>query len=229
MVNIEIKNLPGIENIICLDEVESTQDAAREIAVESGMERTLVMAGTQTKGRGRMGRSWESCPGGIYMTLILKPKISCRFLNELSLFSAEMLAETLTEFCGIKTRVKKPNDVYAYHPKRKKYLKIAGALVETAFRQYNIPSGGTERHCPQSVPRALRAAGTSEAAGGSVEYVLVGIGLNVENLLSEGLDSATSLKDILKKPVNREGLLAYFFDKFWQSYSMWELSSESRS
>jgi len=129
---LNLDSLPGISKIVCLDETESTQAVARELALEGTAEKTLVLAETQTGGRGQPGREWESGKGGLYMTLLLKPETGLRFLPDLSVLSGEVVAETITALYGIKTRIKKPNDVYAWHPRRRKWLKISGILTESS-------------------------------------------------------------------------------------------------
>ena len=61
--------------IIYQHEVSSTQDMARSAAVNGAEEGTLAIAEIQRGGRGRLGRSWASLPGGIFFSLILKPDI----------------------------------------------------------------------------------------------------------------------------------------------------------
>jgi len=129
---LNLDTLPGISKIVCLDEVVSTQAVARELALEGTAEKTLVLAETQTGGKGRLGRDWESAPGGLYMTVLLKPETGVKFLPHLSVLSGEAVAETITDLYGIKTRIKKPNDVYAWHPRRRKWLKISGILTESS-------------------------------------------------------------------------------------------------
>ncbi len=129
---LKIDTLPGITKIVCLDEADSTQAVAREFAVEGSMEKTLVIADVQTAGRGRLGREWESGCGGLYMTLILKPETGLKYLPELSVLAGEAVAAAVAGLYGIKTRIKKPNDVYAWHPRRRKWLKIAGILTESS-------------------------------------------------------------------------------------------------
>jgi len=129
---IELETLPGIKKIVLLERTSSTQEVARELATQGDMEGTLILSLTQDAGKGRMGRAWESSRGGIYMTLILQPNIGLKFLTELSLLGGRVVADTLKQVYGLTTRVKLPNDVYALHPKKKKYLKIAGILTETA-------------------------------------------------------------------------------------------------
>ena len=57
-INLDLDALPGISKIVCLDETESTQAVARELALEGTAERTLVLSEVQTGGRGRLGRDW---------------------------------------------------------------------------------------------------------------------------------------------------------------------------
>ena len=127
-----LETLPGIKKIVILERTTSTQEVARELALHGEMEGTLVVALTQDSGKGRMGRTWESGQGGVYMTLILEPSIGLKFLTELSLLAGRVTADTLKQLYGLTTRVKLPNDVYALHPQKKKYLKIAGILTETS-------------------------------------------------------------------------------------------------
>lgn len=130
--NLSLASLPGISKIVCLEEVESTQAVARELAMEGTAEKTLVLAETQTNGRGRLGRVWESTAGGVYMTLLLKPETGLKFLPDLSVLSGEVVADTIASLYGIKTRIKKPNDTYAFHPRRHKWLKVSGVLTESS-------------------------------------------------------------------------------------------------
>jgi BirA family biotin operon repressor/biotin-[acetyl-CoA-carboxylase] ligase len=130
--DLNLNELPGISKIVCLDEVDSTQSVARELAMEGTAEKTLVLAETQTGGRGRLGKEWESGRGGLYLTMLLKPETNLKFLADLSILSGEAVAEALTDLYGIKTRIKKPNDVYAFHPRRKKWLKISGVITESS-------------------------------------------------------------------------------------------------
>lgn len=104
--------------VIWLDEVESTQDVARKM--EAG---TCVIAGKQTKGRGRLSRIWESPYGNIYMSIVLKPKVEMREVPKISLISAVAILRTL-ESLGIEGKVKWPNDIWV------EGRKIAGILCE---------------------------------------------------------------------------------------------------
>lgn len=201
----KIESLPGVKKLIWLDKTESTQDVARELIWTSNnhedenMESSVIIADEQTKGKGRMGRKWESSKGGIYMTIILKPKIYCKYLKDLSLLASQVVLDTLVEQYGIKGRIKPPNDVYAFNPHKKKFLKICGVLTESASINKNP-------NC-----------------------ILLGIGINVENTLPKDLNIATSLREILRKPIDKHMLLEKFFEKFWAVYHEWKFASESKS
>jgi len=130
--DIKLEDLSGVRQLVRLEETDSTQIVARELALQGNMEHTVVLAGRQTLGKGRIGRVWESEPGGVYMTLILKPSTRLRFLPELSLLCGGAVSSTLRELYGFKTRIKPPNDVYVFHPRKKKWFKISGILTESA-------------------------------------------------------------------------------------------------
>lgn len=105
-------------------ELESTMGAARQMAREGCPAFTTVVAGRQTRGRGRMARSWQSEPGGLYFTLVLRPKLPVVDSPKVCFAAALALTETLREDVGVEAAVKWPNDILA--GKRK----LAGMLSE---------------------------------------------------------------------------------------------------
>jgi BirA family biotin operon repressor/biotin-[acetyl-CoA-carboxylase] ligase len=86
-------------------------DAARELAKEGAAEGTIVIAETQTRGRGRLGREWLSPQGGIYLTLILRPRISPAYAPRINLMVSIAVASTIRELFGLRAELKWPNDV----------------------------------------------------------------------------------------------------------------------
>lgn len=94
------------------DEVASTMDLAFQAGINGAPEGTLVCAEGQTKGKGRMGRSWVSPPGqGLYFSLILRPPLAPDQAAKLTLLSAVAVGEALREGCGYDVRIKWPNDL----------------------------------------------------------------------------------------------------------------------
>lgn len=85
---------------------------------------TIVIAGRQVKGRGRLQRTWHSSAGGLYFTVVLRPQIPPAFSPRLNLAASLYLAQTLQYLHGIEARVKWPNDVLV------EGHKISGMLAE---------------------------------------------------------------------------------------------------
>jgi BirA family transcriptional regulator, biotin operon repressor / biotin---[acetyl-CoA-carboxylase] ligase len=108
-------------------EITSTQDRAVELARNGAPEGTRVVAGQQTRGRGRLERSWASPPGGLYLSIVLRAPPAHSTLLPLAL--GARLASAFHEQFSIPFLVKWPNDVMAvpvaYRPR-----KVAGILVE---------------------------------------------------------------------------------------------------
>ncbi len=92
---------------------DSTNNRAVEIAEKGGAHGTLVCADSQTGGRGRMGRRWESPPGvNLYFSLLLRPPIDPLQASRLTLVAAVALAAAVEECSGLQTSLKWPNDLY---------------------------------------------------------------------------------------------------------------------
>lgn len=95
-----------------LAEVVSTNDYAFKLGVEGAPEGTVVIAETQTKGRGRMNRVWQSPPGkNLYTSIVLRPKIEPAVAPQITLVAGVAVAETLNAFCPGRAFIKWPNDV----------------------------------------------------------------------------------------------------------------------
>lgn len=123
--------LPGIAHLLRLPATDSTQTVARFLADQGAADRTLVWADRQTGGRGRLKRRWESKPGGLYASLILRPSLPAARLAEVSLLTGDAAAVALRRHAGVETAVKPPNDVYAAAPDGRG-RKICGILCEAA-------------------------------------------------------------------------------------------------
>lgn len=98
-------------NIHYFDEVDSTMDIAREMARKQCPHFTVVIAGRQKKGRGRMKRSWLSSEGGLYFTIVVRPKIPPALSSRVNFAASMILAQTLRKMFNINAMVKWPNDV----------------------------------------------------------------------------------------------------------------------
>jgi BirA family biotin operon repressor/biotin-[acetyl-CoA-carboxylase] ligase len=110
------------------DRLESTNDEARRLAEQGAAAGAVVVAGEQLKGRGRHGRAWDSPPGNLYASLLLRPEGTLAEAAQLSLVASLALAEALIALAppAVDVRVKWPNDVLV------RGAKVAGFLLESA-------------------------------------------------------------------------------------------------
>lgn len=106
----------------------STQLTAAEAAQHGAGEGTLILAETQTRGRGRHGHSWASPPGaGIYASLVLRPALAAREMLWLTLGAGLAIADAVTELTGLAPELRWPNDLLLGGKK------FCGVLVEASF------------------------------------------------------------------------------------------------
>lgn len=108
--------------ILYYNEVESTNSIAKELAAKCP-EGTVVIAETQKKGRGRMGSEWQSLPGGIWFSVILKPSVPLEYTAKITLVAGLAVSKAMREL-GVDARIKWPNDVLIHGKK------VCGILTE---------------------------------------------------------------------------------------------------
>ncbi len=105
-------------------EAGSTNDWAKELAELGAPEGTVAIAETQTSGRGRLDRKWHSPKGGLWFSIILKPKLKPMETVKLVFLAGLAVAETLRSLYALKVETKWPNDVLVDG------LKVCGILSE---------------------------------------------------------------------------------------------------
>ncbi len=112
-------------SLVCTGEVESTNVLAYRLAEEGAAEGTVVIADAQTRGKGRLGRQWESPAGvNLYCSIILRPPIMPLHAPQLTFLSAVAVAEAIERTASLTPAIKWPNDVLVNG------LKVAGMLNE---------------------------------------------------------------------------------------------------
>ena len=113
------------KKIFYFDAVNSTMDEAFRLGMEGLEEGTVVCAESQSKGRGRLGRSWTSPKGkGIYMSVILRPRLSQAGVSQLTLLAAVAVAEAIQKISGVAAQIKWPHDLLVHNKK------LVGILTE---------------------------------------------------------------------------------------------------
>jgi BirA family transcriptional regulator, biotin operon repressor / biotin---[acetyl-CoA-carboxylase] ligase len=110
------------------DAVASTQERARELARTGAPHGTLVVAGVQTGGRGRLGRRWGSPEGGLWMSIVLRPGFEAGLASRITQTAAVGVAGALWGI-GVEARIKWPNDLLVGGKK------ICGILAESGVGQ----------------------------------------------------------------------------------------------
>jgi BirA family transcriptional regulator, biotin operon repressor / biotin---[acetyl-CoA-carboxylase] ligase len=93
-------------------QVDSTNDQALLLAAQGAEHGTVVVAEEQTKGRGRMQRSWHSPEGlGIYVSMVLRTSLPVQAAPQSAMVAGLSLVKVLREQYGLPATIKWPNDV----------------------------------------------------------------------------------------------------------------------
>ncbi len=141
--------------------VTSTNDVAKELALEGAKEGTIVISETQSRGRGRLGRKWFSPEGGIWFSLILRPRMSPKDATKITFATSLAVAKTIIKMFGLKAKIKWPNDVLVNNKK------VCGVLTELSSKSGDavdfivIGIGINANINMESYPKRLKASVTS--------------------------------------------------------------------
>jgi BirA family transcriptional regulator, biotin operon repressor / biotin---[acetyl-CoA-carboxylase] ligase len=111
--------------IIHRENLDSTNSFAFSQAMGGEPEGTCVVAESQNKGKGRLGRKWSSPEGrNIYLSVILRPHVHPSVVYPITFLSSLAVSDTIAQLTGLKPALKWPNDVLV-GPR-----KISGTLIE---------------------------------------------------------------------------------------------------
>ncbi len=105
-------------------EVDSTNEVAKKLAMEGAGEGTVVIAEIQTHGRGRYGKTWISPKGGVYLSIVLKPRIEPEEAPKVTFIAGVSVAKAIKNLYDLKAKIKWPNDVLINEKK------VCGILTE---------------------------------------------------------------------------------------------------
>ncbi len=108
------------------DTLSSTNDVAREKARNGVAEGLVVLAGEQTKSRGRHQREWKSPSGNIALSVVLYPDV--KRLSYLVMMAALSVCRAVEDITGLKPEIKWPNDVLVHG------RKVCGILIENELK-----------------------------------------------------------------------------------------------
>ncbi|MBE6943398.1 MAG: biotin--[acetyl-CoA-carboxylase] ligase [Ruminococcaceae bacterium] len=149
---------PWGESVYYLESVDSTSTYCKALAKNGAPEGTAVIAKRQTGGRGRMGRSFHSPEGGLYMTVLLRPKCRAEELMHLTCAIGVAAADAIFAVSGIRPGLKWINDLTIGTKK------VGGILVEMSL----LPGGfvdyalvGIGINCRDDIPLELSDIATA--------------------------------------------------------------------
>ena len=186
-----------IPAVYVYESVPSTLDVAHELGAQGSASGTLVLADTQTAGRGRGGKRWSSTPGaGIWLTLVER-SVGAAVIELLSLRLGLAAASALDAFVDDTVRVKWPNDLYVGGGK------LAGILIEARWRdgapEWIAVGLGLNVRMPPDVPNASAL----RAGSGRVDVLRALVPALRGALASRGpLDSA-ELQELERRDMSR--------------------------
>lgn len=174
----------------CFDEIDSTNNYAKKIALSGAPDGTVIVANCQTAGRGRMDRSFQSPKGqGIYLTALLRPDLPPDRMMPVTALAGVAVCAAVERVCGVRPGLKWPNDPVLGNKK------LCGILTELSV----------------------------EAETGRVQYLVLGIGVNVlqtaADFSPEVAEMATSLAMALGRPVSRPALAAAMIGELDRLYA----------
>jgi BirA family biotin operon repressor/biotin-[acetyl-CoA-carboxylase] ligase len=147
-------------------EVNSTNEIAKSLApnCQNG---TVILAETQTQGRGRLSRPWASPPGGVWMSLILKPEMPLASIYQINMAVSVAVSRAIFTLFGLKAGIKWPNDQLV------RERKICGILMEVSAEvgrlNYAVVGLGINANIRLSdIPAEWRSTSLSQELGHDV-------------------------------------------------------------
>lgn len=146
---------------LLLTETASTNDVAREQAARGAAAGFVVAASHQTRGRGRLGRRWESPRElGLYVSILLRPDLALRDAGQLTILSSVAMADAVEALTALRPQIKWPNDLIVNG------RKLGGLLIETEPAGARIGwavigIGLNVNHEPDDFPVEIRNIATS--------------------------------------------------------------------
>jgi BirA family transcriptional regulator, biotin operon repressor / biotin---[acetyl-CoA-carboxylase] ligase len=168
-VDVKSLKLPNGSKVIHLESCDSTMDEARARAREGAPHLTTIWAETQTAGRGRQGRVWQSQAGyGLYFTVISRIKLEPQRFGLIPLLAGAILCSSVRDLTGVQASLKWPNDLLAPD-----HRKLAGILVEQDVKSasFLIGMGLNIRAQPFDMPAASLEEFCTDQLNSSVDRV----------------------------------------------------------
>lgn len=152
-------NLPDSISLLYYDTVSSTNDIAKCMAAEQPGKDAVILAGSQSAGRGRRGRSFFSPANtGMYLSLLLHPQLHFEDAVRLTCLTAEALCLAIEEVTGLAPSIKWVNDLFYNGRKIAGILTESEAALEDGSLSYVVIGAGLNLCAPyEGFPEELKA------------------------------------------------------------------------
>ena len=119
---------PWRDTLYWFDTIDSTNTHAKQLAKQGAPHGTVVIAGAQTAGRGRMGRSFSSPGGqGVYLSVVLRPNCAPIELMHLTCAAGAAMVTAVESVCNVRPKLKWINDLVVGSKK------LGGILTEMSL------------------------------------------------------------------------------------------------
>lgn len=129
--------------IYVYDTLESSNQTAKQLALEGAAHGTLVLTGQQSAGRGRLGRRFESPAGkGVYFSVVLRPERPAAEAQTVTISAAVAVCRAVRALCGLELSIKWVNDLYYRGRKVCGILTEAGADLESGQLEWLVVGVG---------------------------------------------------------------------------------------
>lgn len=115
-------------DVVVLGTTASTNEELKSLAAEGAAEGTVVVARRQVEGKGRIGKRWESPEGGLYLSVLLRPRMAPTEAQKMTLLAGLAVARALRGL-GVDARIKWSNDVVIDGKK------VCGVLTEMSAEE----------------------------------------------------------------------------------------------
>ena len=155
-------------------QLDSTQNQAKSLGEQGAPEGTVVLAESQTQGRGRRGRTWTAIPHGVAMSVILRPDFPPDQAPHFPLLAGVAVGRAISRVCSLTPGLKWPNDILISG------MKVVGILAELDAEMDRINAvylgiGLNVNATPQDIPAELTETATSLRiqAGGEIDRLVL--------------------------------------------------------
>ncbi len=187
-------NLLNDYHLLSYDVLDSTNEEAKRLAGGGASHGAVIWAKRQTAGRGRMGREWVSAEGNLFVSVLLSPDCDLATSAQLSFVASLAVAETLQAI------VPKPENIACKWPNDVLCdgQKIGGILLESFT--------------------------TTEVSGAKRQWVVVGVGMNIDSHPEHVMFPATCLRESGVELISAKIVLSRFVYNFIHRYDLWATS-----